>query len=56
MLPEYLFHKDLSELLSAHVIPARSKMHRLAQPVHKHDNRCVTSLGLRHMRNKFTVT
>jgi len=34
MQPEYLSHKDLSKLRSTHVIPARSKMHHLAQPVH----------------------
>ena len=29
--PEHLFHKDLSKLIGAHVIPARSKMHHHAQ-------------------------
>jgi len=43
MQPEYLSHKDLSKLRSTHVIPARSKMHHLAQPVHKHHNKCVAS-------------
>jgi len=48
----FLSHKDLTKLLSTHVIPARSKLRHLAQPVYKHDN----SLGLRQVYDISTVT
>ena len=45
MQPEFLSHKDPSKLLTMSS-PARSKMHHLAQPVHKHVDRLSTTIAV----------